>query len=150
MDTLRQVPNPPPSLIRVLQTVSELRWTMPRFVPRTRRSTAHPRQAPLSDPWSVKTATLLPGVIEREVIERMYIINHAIRDRPLIEDVEILNGVPVTLSTRRARLLNLRPNDFFYDDFVQLVNRTAQPVTSASINDADIDESEMPAWSLRT
>ncbi|KAG8706455.1 hypothetical protein FRC08_001066 [Ceratobasidium sp. 394] len=78
----------------------------------------------------------------------------SIRDTPLKEDVEVdEDGEPITLSSRRAKLLNTHPNDFFYQDFVQLVNETAglgnspSPAKEAYLSDSDSDSSSSSSQS---
>ncbi|KAG9090733.1 hypothetical protein FS749_000326 [Ceratobasidium sp. UAMH 11750] len=137
IDTLQKVPNPPPSLTKFLRRLSESPWLMLRQQPiaRSRRSTLQPSQKTFTERWGLETNSLSWVFIDKEVIERMYLIDWAIRDSPLVEDIEMCEGVPVSLSSRRAKLLNLTPDDFFYDDYVDLVNQTTSLEDEESVDD---------------
>ncbi|KAG9089238.1 hypothetical protein FS749_001500 [Ceratobasidium sp. UAMH 11750] len=130
---LQNICEPPPSLSKTLRYNMNSYWLQ--------CSTARPRPALVAEPWC--TETILSGVIDREVIDNMYLLNSTILDRPLNENVEIVDGVPTKLSARRAKLLNLSENDFFYDDYVQLVNRTAGFVKEVPVDDAEFSDSTM-------
>ncbi|KAG9077567.1 hypothetical protein FRC06_008837 [Ceratobasidium sp. 370] len=60
----------------------------------------------------------------------MYLINSSIRDRPVSEDAGT-HGT--TQSTHRAKILDVHPDDFFYEDYVRLINRTAKPVDEVPV-----------------
>ncbi|KAG9089524.1 hypothetical protein FS749_001268 [Ceratobasidium sp. UAMH 11750] len=126
---LQTIPEPPASLVKVLRYNLNSYWLQ--------CSTGRPRPALVAEPWSKET---LLKVIDCEVIDNMYLLHGAIRDRPLREDVELVDGVPTKLSARRAKLLNVSENDFFYDDFVQLVNQTAGLVERVPLDDAKLSE----------
>ncbi|KAG8706501.1 hypothetical protein FRC08_001014 [Ceratobasidium sp. 394] len=140
IQALQAVPNPPSSLVKTLQ-LEMLEHQPPCGVTFSQRKL-------FDKPWNDDPTLFHSGFIDNELIEHMYLVNCTILDKPLSEDVEMHEGVPVRLSNRRAELLRMDPNDFFYDDYVKLVNRTAKLVDEVPADDSSVEESSVEESSI--